>query len=176
MRIMMWDIEATSLNASYGRAICMCFKGVGEKRVISLEAHKMAEEPEMLAQLGEVWDDLDAVVTWNGLLYDKRFIAARRLYYGMTPLPKKFHLDLLWIHKQHFKTGSHRLDSVLQELGCRTQKHHVPATEWSKASEPTHPESSRAFAQIVKHCQHDVISLEEVYHKLLPYVQTWSRR
>lgn len=168
-RIATFDIEATSLEASYGRVICCGFKFLDEDNPRMVVAKGLHGEAAALTAIGQLWDKADMVVSWNGLMYDVPFLNARRMRYGMAPLGKKLHTDLMWHHKK-LRTRGHRLEGASIDLGCKSKKFNVPAEYWQYACDNKHPLAAKALADIVKHCEYDVVLTEEMFGKLKPLI------
>ena len=129
----------------------------------------LANEKIALEKIGQIWDQADVVVSWNGLMYDVPFLNARRMRHGLEPLPKKLHIDLLWHHKK-LRTLGHRLDGASVDLCCKTKKFNVPAEFWQYAADNRHPQAKQALDDIVKHCEFDVLLTEEMLGKLKPLI------
>lgn len=176
-RVMLFDIEATSLEASFGHTLCFGYKylGASTTKVISLAdfpAPKMGDEPD--ANLLPAVHDLltnkaDIIITYYGKEYDRKFLNTRMLMVGLTPLPplKTEHIDLYFTAKGNLKLHSHRLQSVSEALGCPMSKTPVRADTWRRAMRG----DAKAMAYVIHHCKLDVDILEWCYMKLRPFIR-----
>lgn len=175
-RYAVFDIECTSLDATYGRILCCCFKFLDEDKVRTVTAPKYKDEPKMLAKIMEWYDECDVIIDWNGKLFDVPFVNARLMlrrkdmkqYIGKkTPLllPGKKHIDGRWINAK-LRTRGNRLDGAAQDFNVSNQKFHVRGEEWIRAADG----QADALAKIVKHCQLDVKITEDVIRVLKPLI------
>lgn len=164
------DIEATGLDASYGRLVCVCFKFEGEKKVRTMSIKSVHEEKELLEWVQEQYDQVDVLVTWNGKRYDVPFLNARMFIHGMKPLVPKKHLDLMYKAKA-IRTRGARLDGFAKDMGLAHQKFDVPASAWILAAEG----DEKAIKDIVKHCELDVKITEDAARKVRPMIVRITR-
>lgn len=162
LKIAAFDIEATSLNASYGRVLCACFKFADEKKVRSIVAFRKADEKKALQEISEYLDEVDVLVSWYGKQYDIPFVDARCLRHKLPPTTKRMHIDLCLIHKYRCRTRGHHLDGVAKDLEFKNQKFEVVAEDWQAATDGDRP----AFDRIHKHCVKDVLITEEALDRM----------
>lgn len=156
IRFAAFDIECTGLNATYGRLLCACFKFGDEARVQTVESRKLKEERAALRDIQKIWKEVDVVVTWNGLRFDIPFLNSRLLHYNMDPMPRRMHLDLMWIRRGKFRGVRATLDAASKDAHLPVSKYNVPAESWIQASQGEDEPSVKAFKEIVKHCKEDV--------------------
>lgn len=175
-RIMVFDIEATSLNASFGRLICMGYKYVGSRKVLCPTIYDYpANEGEprdaglcrFLHSL--ITNEADIIVSWYGKEYDRKFINTRMLKAGLPPLPplNKEHIDLFYTSRGNFKFHNNRLQGVSETLRCPYSKTPVRADMWEDAMEG----NPKAVGYVVAHCKLDVKILDWLYGRFKPYVR-----
>jgi len=166
MRFCSLDIECTSLDASYGRILCVCMKFFDEDKVRTYIALRCKNEKPMLREVVRAYNECDVVVTWNGKLFDIRYINARLMQHNLPPLDHgKMHKDLMWEAKKLRLRGA-RLDGVSKDLRTKVAKYDVPAWRWILAAEGDKA-SSR---EIVTHCELDVLLTEEMMERLKPLI------
>lgn len=176
-KIMLFDIEATSLNASFGHVLCFGYKYLGDKRakVLSLAdfpTPAKGEEPD--ANLLPAIHDLltnhaDIIITYYGKEYDRKFLNTRMLMVGLPTLPplNTEHIDLYFTARGNLKLHSNRLQSVSEALGCPKSKTPVRADTWRKAMR----DDAAAMKYVIDHCRLDVDILEWCYLKLRPFIR-----
>ena len=167
MKVAIFDIEATSLEGSYGRLLCMGLKFLDEDKVRMVTARTLRQERAALLTIEKWFDEANIIVGWNSKMYDWAFIQQRRIVNNLPPMKKPMHIDLMWVHKYHFRSRGHSLLNVGKDLKCKANKFDVHASEWTKAMEG----DQAALDLIVKHCVEDCKLTEEVYHKLVPYIK-----
>lgn len=164
-----WDIEATGLEASYGRLLCVSFKFSNEDFVRTVSCRSIRDEVKALKKVHEYLSEPDIWLTWNGKMYDVRFLNARLIQHNLMPLPDKWHIDLLWQHKK-LRTRSHRLEHAGVHLGLETGKFDATPQEWIEAAQEPGKAGKEAFDKIVRHCEHDVVMTEQAFMRLKPLV------
>lgn len=164
-----WDIETTGLDGSYGRLLCCSFKFSNEDKVRTVRCRLLKEEKKALMKVREILMEPDIWLTWNGKMFDVRFMNARLLHHDLPPLPEKWHIDLMWQHKK-LRTRGHRLEGAGKDLKLHTLKHDVSAAGWISAAEDTGPVGKQMFDEIVRHCEHDVVMTEQAFVKLKPLI------
>ena len=167
MKVAIYDIEATSLNGSYGRLLSAGVKFIDEKKVRMVEALKMKDEKKAHITLGNWLEEANVIVGWNSKDYDFRFLQQRRAVLGLPPLRRGMHIDLMWIHKYHLRSAGHSLKRAGEDLGCKVSKYEVPVTRWAEAAEG----DEEAAREIIVHCEKDVLLTEELYWKLIGFVK-----
>jgi uncharacterized protein YprB with RNaseH-like and TPR domain len=166
LRCAAFDIETTSLNGTYGRLLCACFKFSDDDEVITVRSRWMQDEPEALRKTKTLWDCADIVATWNGKRFDVPFINARLMHYGMEPLThQKMHMDLMYQQRKLRFCGA-RLDNASKDLQANYAKYQVPGFRWPWAAQG----DEEALNEIVHHCELDVLLTEEMFTKLRPLI------
>lgn len=175
-RILIFDIEATALNASFGHVLAFGYKYLDAKRahVLSIEDFptRKGEEPDarLLRRIHEILtNEADVVVTYYGKEYDRKFLNTRMLMVGLTPLPplSSEHVDLYFTQRANLKLHSGRLQGLSEALGCPMSKTPVRADVWRQAMRG----DKKALAYVIEHCRLDVLILEWAYLKLRPFVR-----
>lgn len=175
LRVAAFDIETTALDGTYGRLLCACFQFGDESKPRTIRCHSLAEERRALRELARNFNDVDILLTWNGIMFDIPLINARLLRHRMPPLPQVFHVDLMWQHKK-LRTRGHRLEGAIKDLNIATKKFDVTGERWQQAADTGHPHSKLAFESIVRHCQHDVRATLEVGERLKPLLRNIYKR
>ena len=177
IRVLLFDIEATDLEASFGHVLCVGYKYLDAKRtkVVSLEdvpKPKPGEEPDapLMREIHRVLtEEADIIVTYYGKGYDRKFLNTRMLLADLPPLPplNSEHVDLYFTARGNLKLHSNRLQAVAETLGCPVEKTPVKAQTWRLAMRG----DRKALAYVVEHCRRDVEILEWCYKKLRPFVR-----
>jgi uncharacterized protein YprB with RNaseH-like and TPR domain len=175
-RILIFDIEATALNASFGYALCMGYMYHGQSRVVVPTIYdfppKRGEEPDagLMRHLHSlITNEADIIVSWYGKEYDRKFLNTRMLMSGLAPMPplNAEHVDLYYTARGNFAFHSNRLQSVSEAMECPWSKTPVRADVWRKAMRG----DAKAFAYVVDHCKLDVKILDWIYGRIKGYVR-----
>lgn len=179
-KILVFDIEATSLKADFGYMLCFGHKWYGQKSVlcpmIDMRHRKTSRfreaEKELVIKAKGILESADIWVTYNGKRYDVPFIQCKMLEYDLGVLPPTPHVDLYYTVKHPLQTLSRkRLDTVSYYLQTGAEKSPVEGRIWVSAMMG----DRSAMRYIVRHCRADVEVLEEVYTRLRPLVRQHPR-
>jgi len=175
VKILAFDIEASSLNADFGIILCCGFKEVGKGKATVLNildyctgsGDLIRAEKRLLKDMSDRLLDCDVWLTHFGSWYDLPFINTRLIYHRLPIIPPNFnHLDTWKISKNRLKLRNNRLITISEFLGTRDEKNAIKPEQWLRAL-GGHRES---MAYIVEHCRRDVLVLEEVYERIKPLV------
>ena len=173
-RIGYLDIETNGFNADFHLMGSYAIKVHGSDKIYGryITAKELAS-PDLDKKLTEdCINDLmkfDKIVTYYGTLFDIPFIRAKALSHGLDSFPLYglvHHTDVYFIAKSKLKIARKSLHSVCNLLGIEG-KDHVDGALWRRAF--VH-RSEKDLAIIWAHNKQDVIVLEEVYKKLIPYI------
>jgi uncharacterized protein YprB with RNaseH-like and TPR domain len=168
MRVALFDLEMSNLNADYGMVLCAVVKPYKEEPTIIRcdDMPSFAKYPWLDTQLAKrIRDELeqyDIIVSWNGVRFDIPFLNARLMQAGATPMKRVKHIDLLYQARFKFKLSSNSLANVQEFLHLKHHKTAIQGNNWTKAMRG----SRSSMDYIVKHCVLDVQVLEETYDKM----------
>ncbi len=171
-KILFFDIEASNLDADFGKTICFGYKFKGQKYPNSIS---VLDDPNflknnkfndfyVLKMCSEVFSKADVVCSWYGKRFDVPFLNTRLLFNKLPPLPPIIHIDGWEIARYGLKFHSNRLESVSSFLNIE-EKTKLRPEIWSDAISG-HKDSIK---YIIEHCLQDVVVLEQAYEKIKPY-------
>lgn len=170
-RIIAWDIETTSLNASFGVMLAFGYKDLRESKpkVLSLMDYARfkrnpIDDRDLVRDAAKVLASADVWVTHYGKRFDVPFVRTRMLRHGMTPVAPTPHVDTWEIARKHLKFSSNRLASIQQFLELPNSKTALTPQVWARAGVGHKP----SLRYIVEHCKQDVLVLEQAYLLLRP--------
>lgn len=168
-RILIWDIEATDLEASFGTVLCIGYKWYGEKEthVISNLDKKtllpyLDNDSRILKKFREIYEQADYTVAHFGQFYDLPFVQTRLAINKLPFLPPATIKDTWKTSKKKLKLKSNSLKYIARALGIKMQKTDLDGLTWKKAARG----DRRAMKYVVHHCFMDVKVLEQVWKKL----------
>lgn len=176
-RILLYDIECTSLQADFGVLLCVGWKWLGSKRVnvfkidLSNTGKFQVEERKLLNRFLKVYNSADMVITYNGKLFDQKYIQAKAVHFSERTPQNPPHVDLYWTVKHNFKISRKSLQNAAYYFGLSNEKTPVEGQIWLRAAMG----DKSALRYIVAHCRADVLVLEELYLKLRSYVRQHPR-
>ena len=168
------DIEATSLNASFGFLLSYCLKRQGGevlKRVVTPEEiHGLEFDKRLCRQFLEDIEDFDRLYTFYGTRYDVPFLRTRCLYHnlGFPPMGTYFHTDVYWGCRNRLKLHSNRLEAACTFFGIPSKGTKLDPGVWRKAGVGC----KKSLAAVLSHNEEDVVSLEALWDVLQEHVRT----
>jgi len=187
MKILLLDIE-TAPNLAYvwglweqnvsisqihsnSYVLCWAAKWYGSKGVL-FDSVKKSPHKKMLKGIHALLSEADAVVHYNGSRFDVPTLNKEFLLHDMTPPPPCKQIDMLRVSRRVFKFQSNKLDYVSQILSLGKKTRHEGHELWVKcmAKEPA------AWKVMEKYNRNDVVMLEKVYKKMLPWIPNHPNR
>lgn len=173
MKILSWDIEASSLVADFGIVFCVGFKevGTGKPEVMSLldyeETDVIKAEKLLLKDVSKRLLESDVWLTHFGTWFDIPFVNTRLIYHRLPILPPNYaHIDTWKISRNRLKLQNNRLASIQNFLQLKDEKNAIKPLMWVRALGGHKP----SMRYIVDHCRRDVLVLEEAYERIKPLV------
>lgn len=159
--------------------ISMCWKWFGEDRVYSVslldDPKRFAKDPHddlhVVRVAHKVMSEADCIVAHFGDQFDKKYIDTRVLFHGLPALPPVTSVDTKKIASSRFKFNSNKLDFIGKFLGLG-KKIKTDHQLWLDIMRG----SKRAIREMVTYNKQDVILLEKVFLKLLPFVPNYISR
>lgn len=156
--------------------LCWSAKWLDEKQIMSSalidfpkEYKKNPEcDKQILKKLWKLLDEADIVVAHNGKKFDVRKTNARFIMNNMTPPSPYKVVDTLQEARKHFFFTSNKLNNLGKYLGVGQKVETGGFSLWKKCMMGNRD----AWRTMVKYCKNDVILLERIYKKLLPYMTT----
>ena len=157
------------IDSSY--VLCWAAKWDGEEKIIFSSVFKEGPK-EMLTKIWKLLEEADAVIHYNGTKFDIPTLNKEFLLYGFTPPAPYKQIDLLRVARNQFRFPSNKLDYVAQALGLKGKTKHIGHELWIRcmANDP------EAWKMMEEYNINDVILLEQVYGKLLPWIKTHANQ
>ena len=147
-------------------------KWLGEKEVMYQDqrrAKNIEDDSKILKKIWELLDEADIIVTQNGKSFDAKKLNARFILNGFQPPSSYKHIDTKLVAKKHFGFTSNSLEYMSGKL-CKKYKklkHEKFAgfAMWSECLKG----NIDAWKEMEKYNKYDVLALEELYAKLIPW-------
>jgi hypothetical protein len=133
------------------------------------DAKNIEDDKELLKDIWKLLDRADVVITQNGIRFDIKKLNARFILNGMQPPSSFKNIDTLKIAKAKFAFTSNKLEYMTDKLCTKYKKlshKKFPGFELWKECLAGNIE---AWKEMEKYNKHDVLSLEELYEKLIPW-------
>lgn len=184
-KILILDIEtspnlafvwgAWKQNVSYNQFVqhsnilCYAAKWYGNDRIFTKNTYESTEHA-VVEQLLALLDAADIVVTHNGKKFDIPVIRSRAVELGMKPFSPIKHVDTYLVAKTLFNFELNKLAYIAKYLNVEEKSEHKKFPGFSMWEECLryNPE---AWKEMVAYNIQDVITLEQVYEKLLPWME-----
>ena len=147
--------------------ICGAWKELGKERIHAVWIDKPYKDKEVVKTLRDVLAGADAICGHNSDKFDVKKLNARIIFHGLKPLPNIPQIDTLKMVKKIAAFSSNRLD-YLSKVLTGQGKVHVDYTLWLRVMAG----DKKALKEMVDYNKIDVLRLEEIYLKLLPYAKT----
>lgn len=145
--------------------LSFAYKWLGEKKVFALGQDCYSEE-EIVKELHGLFDKADVVVAHNAKRFDVKKANAKFLEYGLPPPSPYKVVDTLLESRKNFGLNSHKLDDLGTLLQVGNKVHHEGFDLWLKCMNG----DKRAWKTMLRYNKQDVVLLEKVYYKLLPWM------
>jgi hypothetical protein len=129
------------------------------------------DDSSILQDLWELLDEAEIVVGHNLKRFDLKNIRTRFIKHGMRPTNNHTILDTLTMAKSQFSFTSNKLEFISKFLGVGEKSHHKKFQGFELWRECMNG-NPKAWAEMKKYNQNDVVITEAVYKKLLPYCKT----
>lgn len=147
-------------------------KWQGEKEVMYQDQRAIkdkANDKKLTLSAWKLIDDADVIVTQNGKKFDIKKLNARFIEHSLPPPSSFRQIDTLQLAKKHFAFTSNKLEYLTETLNTKytKQKHkRYPGFElWKECLNG----NLKAWADMEKYNKYDVLALEELYNKLIPW-------
>lgn len=148
-------------------------KWLGDEEVIyedTFRQRNKLDDRRLLKKLWKILDEADIVIAQNGKKFDLRKINARFLLAGLPPYSPVKVIDTMLEARRHFALTSNRLEWLSTYLSTTKKRKHeeFPGFELWKEYLKGNP---RAAEVMRLYNADDVISTEEVYLRIRPWLQ-----
>lgn len=133
------------------------------------KAKDISDDKDLLRGIWKLLDEADIVIGQNSKAFDHKKLNARFVYHGMQPPSTYRHIDTMIIAKKHFAFTSNKLAYMSDKL-CTKYKKLKPTkfpgfSMWLECLAG----NQAAWKEMEKYNKHDVLALEELYRKLIPW-------
>lgn len=151
---------------SSGYVLCWAAKWLGKEELYFSSVHQTSRK-RMLRGIHKLLEEADAVIHYNGSQFDIPTLNKEFLLHGMLPPASYRQIDLLRTARSQFKFTSNKLDYVAKILKVGEKVKHRGFDLWIKCM----ADDPEAWKEMEAYNLQDVVVLEGVYHKLLPWIK-----
>lgn len=133
------------------------------------KAKNMEDDSKILKRMWELLDEADIVITQNGKAFDQKKLNARFILNGFKPPSSYKHIDTLQIAKKHFGFTSNKLAYMSDKLCTKYKKLNHAKFSGFEMWKACLAGNLKAWKEMEVYNKHDVLALEELYNKLIPW-------
>jgi hypothetical protein len=132
-------------------------------------AKKIEDDSRILKGMWKLLDQADVVITHNGISFDARKLNARFIQNGMKPPSSYKHLDTKRMASRHFAFTSNKLEYIADKLNVKYKKKKHTKFPGFELWRECLAGNQEAWDEMETYNKYDVLVLEELYHKLVPW-------
>lgn len=167
--LVFFDIESTGFKADYGSVLVVSLKPFG-KEPFSFAVNQVGNDQKVVRQAREALGRFGCWVSFYGKGFDKPFLNTRLLKWKQPPLESRHHLDLFFTLKYNMSMSRKSLLQYAGFLDLEDKKFGVSPNVWSSIAYK--PENMKLM---IKRCEQDCITLEQLYVKTRHIVKEIKR-
>lgn len=170
-KIVFFDLECTSLKPTIGRILCASFLPLdGEPYTFTAIDRKyrtrdVYDDSKLAIAIRDELEKYDIIVGHNSKWFDLKFLNARLLRVGERIKDAQYHVDTMWSWRSKSSSWS-KLDSILKFMNSENQKTEIEWEQWMRALGWDRKLREEAMAEIVTHCEADVLGLRSVFQMI----------
>ncbi len=127
----------------------------------------MSGHRRMIRRMHKLVSEADAICHYNGNKFDIPTLNKEFLLMGLPPPSPAKQIDLLITAKRRFRLASNKLDFVAKSLGLGSKVEHKGHELWLECMN----RDKEAWKTMEAYNKHDVVLLEKVYDRLLPWIE-----
>ncbi len=132
-------------------------------------AKNVEDDKKLLQAVWKLMDEADVIITQNGKAFDSKKLNARFILNGMHPPSSYRHIDTYIIAKKYFAFTSNKLAYMTDKLCVKYKKLSNHKFEGFELWKECLKGNKAAWKEMAKYNIYDILSLEEVYYKLIPW-------
>lgn len=151
------------IDSSY--VMCWAAKWIGESEILFGSVRHGRKK--MLKHIYSLLNEADVVIHYNGTKFDIPVLNKEFLLNGLPPPAPFQQVDLLKTARQKFKFPSNKLDYVAKALKLGSKTEHAGFKLWVQCLNG----EEEAWKKMEEYNKNDVVLLEQVYYKLLPWIK-----
>lgn len=152
-----------------GHVMSFAAKWLGDDEIVYVENRK-SDDLNIITILYDLLDQADIVVAHNGQRFDLPVILGRGVIHGLTPPSPYFIVDTFQTARKELRIVSNSLANLCEEMGLTQKEDHkkFPGFElWLECLRG----NDEAWKEMEEYNIADVVSLEELYLRLRPYMK-----
>lgn len=173
-----FDLETTGFTGNDDYIVCWAVLGETDKKVVTdaittEEVIKGTLDKRIIRTLRDELNKYDAIVTYNGIMFDAKMFRTRCLANGIKPFAwkEKLHIDLYWRVRSLMNLSRSSLAVSTKFLGIEG-KTPLDFKYWKRAAIG----DKSAMKKLLEHNRGDVIILRDLLWALEPYGKPFEKK
>lgn len=162
----MYDQNAIKIKKDW-ELLSLAWKWQGDPKVHCITKKNKKTDLNIARKAAKLLEEADIVAAHNGDAFDIKKLKARMLFHGLDPVKPTVSVDTKKMVKSVFNLTSNSLNFIAEYLGLGQKVKH-PGFEMWEGCLKNDPESWRLM---IKYNRMDVVLLEKVYNKLVPWMK-----
>lgn len=147
--------------------LSVAYKWLGDSKVYCITNKGQGTDDKNLAKhLRDLFDKADVVVAHNGDAFDIKKVRARFAYHDIKPPSQFASVDTMKVARRYFNLNSNRLNDLGIYFKVGEKVKHTGFDLWLGCLR----DDAASWKLLEKYNKQDVVLLEKVYHKLLPWM------
>jgi len=146
--------------------LSFAYKWQGEKKVHCVTMRNQKDDKKIAKKLRDLFDEADIIIAHNGDAFDIKKARARFAFWGLKPPSQFATVDTCKIAKRYFNFNSNRLNDLGIYFKVGQKVKHTGFDLWLGCLK----NNRASWALLEEYNKQDVILLEDVYNKLLPWM------
>jgi DNA polymerase elongation subunit (family B) len=147
--------------------LSFAYKWQGSNKVTCVTREGEKTDKELTRKLHKLFREADLLVAHNGDSFDQRKAKARMIFHGMSPPKVLQSVDTKKVAKTYFRFNGNGLDELGEHLGLGRKLKHQGFDLWLGCMK----DDPKAWRTMARYNKQDVVLLEKVYDKFLPWIQ-----
>jgi len=132
----------------------------------------LEDDKPLLESVWKLLDEADIVISQNGIAFDSKKLNSRFILNGMQPPSSYKQIDTLQIAKKHFGFTSNKLEYMSDKLCVKYKKQVHRKFAGFELWRECLAGNKKAWIEMEKYNRYDVLALEELYHRLIPWTNS----
>lgn len=138
-------------------------------KIMYMDRRKSNNDKAILKGIWNLLNEADIVVTQNGIRFDQKKLNARFVLNGLKPPSSYKHIDTLKLAKKHFAFTSNKLEYLTNKLCKKYKKLKHDKYSGFELWKQCLSGNLDAWKEMERYNKWDVLSLEELYYKLIAW-------
>jgi hypothetical protein len=133
------------------------------------KAKDISNDKQILKGIWKLLDEADIVIGQNSKKFDQKKLNARFVYHGFQPPSSFKHIDTVVLARKHFGFTSNKLEYMTDKLCKKYKKLKHTKFQGFELWKECLSGNIKAWKEMERYNKYDVLSLEELYTKLIPW-------